>query len=331
MILTRTPLRVSCFGGGTDYPQWFMEHGGCVLGMAINKFVYVGVKHMPPGQLSSDGLGHPLRYRVQYSKVDDCQHVDDIKHPAVRAALKYLKIEDSLEFHIFGDLPGRSGLGGSSVFSVGLLHALLKLKRLPIGDLAAEAISFEQHVVKEAVGYQDQIFAAHGGIKFITFKNGETRAEDVSISSWRRKNLEDHMILVYSGTMRDSHAMASQQIARIDKNYELLMGMKSLAMAARSYLENSDNPILDIGLMLEYTWQMKRSLAPDISSPSIDALYDKAKKLGAAGGKLLGAGGGGFMLLIVPPDRQEHFISNIGAECVKFKIVYEGSKTIIEE
>ena len=331
MILTQTPLRVSLFGGGTDYPEWFQEHGGAVLGMAIDKYCYVGVKPMPPGQLGADGA--PLRYRVQYSKVDDCQRVEDIRHPAVRAAVRYFNTDQALEFHCFGDLPGRSGLGSSSSFTVGLLHALqhqLGLSNhVPLLDLAREAIPFEQHVIREAVGCQDQIFAAVGGLRFITFDVTQTQVETVSIPEDRLAELENSLVLVYSGSMRDAHLMAAQQVARVKQNTRLLLELQRQAHTGHMILTDPHFPLLGIGKLLDHTWWLKRELHPEISNPEIDALYHRGIRLGAVGGKLLGAGGGGFFLFFVPPECREAFEKSIGAPCVHFHVVHTGSRVIV--
>ena len=230
MILTRTPLRLSLFGGGTDYPAWFLEHEpGAVLGLAINRYVYMGVKRMPPGQIGADG--EPLRYRVQYSHVDDCQRAEQVQHPAVRALLRYLPSEEPLEFHMFADLPGRSGLGGSSACAVGLLHAVLTRQgRVSSAlDLAREAIAFEIACIGEAVGFQDQLFAALGGIRFIRFTAaGSDVSAPVTLSDARRQELEASLLLVYTGSMRDAHAMATKQIERTAANAQHLRHLAEL-------------------------------------------------------------------------------------------------------
>lgn len=336
MILTRTPLRVSLFGGGSDYVEHSAKHGGAVLGMAVNKYVYVGVKHMPPGQLMEGDI--PIKYRVQYSKVDDCARIEDVRHPAVKAALKYFGVDTPLEFHVFGDLPGRSGLGGSSAFSVGLLHALTRLLKLPSHfdplGWAAEAVAFEQHMIGEAVGVQDQIFAAVGGINFIEF--GEAASVNrVNLSPERTKELEEALILVYSGSMRDAHKMASAQIAKAEDNEARLKLMTDQAYIARDELQ-SDVPLDTLGLRLDSMWKLKRELCPGMTSPEIDALYEDGKAAGALGGKLLGAGGGGFMLFYVPKDKQESFVTALTrhtplSHMVRFKVAAEGTKVVIDE
>ena len=332
MILTRTPLRVSLFGGGSDYPAWFLEHApGAVLGFAIDKYVYVGVKRMPPGQLGADGA--PLRYRVQYSHVDDCQSIDEIKHPAVRAVLRYLPSDDPLEFHMFADLPGRSGLGGSSACAVGLLHALSARNGTaptPL-TLAREAIAFEISRIGETVGFQDQLFAALGGMRFARFgRNGSDISKPLELSPARLSELESSLVLVYTGTMRDAHAMAAKQIERTPQNKYLLKTLAQFARDAHKLL-SQNRPLSFFGALLNSAWSIKRELHPEISSPGIDALYWRGLALGALGGKLLGAGGGGFMAFWIPPSRRARFCAGIGVPVVQVKVSQTGSAIIIGE
>ncbi len=334
MILTRTPLRVSLFGGGSDHPEHFLHHGGAVLGMAIDKYVYIGVKRMPPGQVGTDGS--QIQYRVQYSHIDDCHRATDIQHPAVRAAVQYLAAfgyHEPLEFHCFADLPGRSGLGGSSSFVVGLLSALQAQHSLQ-GDgplcLAREALSFERHAIRETGGFQDQVFAAVGGIQYIAF-NGETRITPIHLSPKRLDELERSLVLVYSGSMRDGHAMAAKQLQIAAQNMKLLCKMSSLAAVARDLLADEHEPLATIGEMLGMTWRLKRELHIEISTPDIDSLYARGLTLGALGGKLCGAGGGGFMLFFVPPEWRTYFEKYIGASCVSFKVARQGSHILVNE
>lgn len=347
MILTKTPLRVSLFGGGSDYFEFFNKVPGAVLGMAINKFCYVGVKYMPPGQEAAPGV--PLRYRVQYSKVDDCSEVEQIKHPAVRAALKHLRVPSDirLEFHCFSDLPGRSGLGGSSAFAVGVLHALHTLLQQgyraedlggpyerPINhaDLAAEAIHLEQQVIRETVGCQDQVFAAYGGLNLITFSRSTPRTvTPLKLDVKRLEELERSLMLVYSGTMRDAHVMAAKQVAQINSKMTTLVKMVGMAHVGANILADPKRSLTEIGDMLNEAWRLKCELCPEVTSPAIHALYRKGLSLGALGGKLLGAGGGGFLLFFVPPDHQDRFVRGIEAPCVHVRMSPQGSQVIINE
>ena len=339
MILTKTPYRVSLIGGGTDYPEWFLAHRGAVIGMAINKYCYVGVKHMPPGQLLPSG--EPLRYRVQYSKVDDCGSVAEIRHPAVRAALQYYNLDIPLEFHVFGDLPGRSGLGGSSAFAVGLLNALQLLFNVSRQDskflLAQEAIALERDVIKEAVGLQDQILTATGGLNRLNFSITGSEVVPMNLAPEREALLTSSFVLVYSGTMRDSHVQAQKQIDKIPDNSIFLNRMLQLVEVLTDTLLRSreDSLVKDVGNLLQDAWGYKQALHPDISSPQIDELYQNGLNCGAYGGKLLGAGGGGFFLFCVNPDHMATFINKMQvlghAHFVRFKVDRLGSRAIITE
>ena len=327
MILTRTPLRASLFGGGSDYPEWFIGRGGAVLGMAITRYAYLGVKRMPPGQ--------GPRYRIGYSKVEDAMEIDQIQHPAVRGCLRHLEIQDPIEIHYAGDLASGGGLGASSAFVVGLLHAL-RLQFDMNGDhpaqLADEAIHVERDVIMEAVGYQDQLFAAFGGLRFIEFRGiDDWRVTSVNVSAERMRNIERSLVLVYSGTMRMAHVMAAKQLTRIQNNESPLREMAAMAREAKVLMEDEGADINLIGRMLHAGWQLKRELHPEISSSDIDRLYSHGLSLGALGGKLCGAGGGGFLLFWVPPERWPEFAAHIGAPWVRFGIAERGTHVIVRE
>jgi D-glycero-alpha-D-manno-heptose-7-phosphate kinase len=327
MILVRSPLRVSLFGGGSDYPEWFINHGGAVLGMAINKWCYLGVKAMPPGQ--------GPRYRVVYSKVEDVMEIDKIVHPAVRGCLEYLGIDAPLEIQYAGDLASGGGLGASSSFVVGLLHAL-RLQFDLNGDhpaqLADEAIYVEREVIREAVGYQDQLFAAFGGLRFMQFRGvNDWRMESVNVTPERTREIEDSLVLVYSGTMRFAHVMAAKQLKRVEQNASLLSEMVSMATSAKRIMEDEGVDLSLVGRMLHAGWQLKRELHPEISSGEIDRLYNHGLSLGALGGKLCGAGGGGFLLFWVPPEQRRYFEEHIGAPCVGFRIAERGTHIVVKE
>lgn len=354
MILTRTPYRVSLFGGGTDYPEWLkVADYGAVFGMAIDKYCYVGVKPMPPGQMMRVALGElddgqaqdalhevPIRFRVQYSKVDDVTRVEDIKHPAVRGALKFFSIDEPLEFHCFGDLPGRSGLGGSSSFTVGLVHALRKLMpHVSIDDvcdawsLTDEAIAIEREVIGETVGYQDQTFAAHGGFNLIEFTRDRRRVSRLDLPVATLRQLEESLFLVYSGTMRDAHVMAAKQVAQIPSPQKLNTMVRLREQALQAYRHVRDGrSIDDLGPMLDETWALKRTIAAEVSTDDIDELYRKGKRAGATGGKLLGAGGGGFMLFFVPARKRPGFRSMMSDHrLIEFRVSSLGSHVVIND
>lgn len=298
MIISRTPFRISFFGGGTDYPSWFRQHGGSVLATSINKYCYITCRYLPPF------FEHAIR--VVYSKIENCRSVDEISHTAVRAVLRYLQIDRGVEIHHDGDLPARSGMGSSSSFTVGLLHALYALKGMMPNkqQLAQESIYIEQEVLKENVGSQDQVLAAYGGFNHIVFlPDGQISVRPITISADRTKELNSHLMLFYTGIERTASEIAQSYIHNVDDKKRELRIIKDLVEESISLL-NSDRDIAAFGDLLYEGWHAKRSLSPTVSNSDVDKIYELAVSTGARGGKLLGAGGGGFMLLFVPPSKQ---------------------------
>jgi D-glycero-alpha-D-manno-heptose-7-phosphate kinase len=300
MIISRTPFRVSLFGGGTDYPTWIEQHGGAVLGMAIDKYCYLSVRHLPPF------FAH--KHRIVYSKIELPNEIAEIQHPSVKAILTEMGAKDGLEIHHFADLPAHSGLGTSSSFTVGLMNALAALegRSMSPADLCSEAIRIEQEVMREAVGCQDQAWAAHGGLNTIHFeRDGQVRVQPIAISAARRQELLDSMILVFSGLSRFSAAVSSQKIKNIGRNEKQLMEMRRTVDVGLGLLRDEKEPISRLGELLDYCWSLKRGLADTVSNDAIDAIYNAAKAAGATGGKVLGAGGGGFLLFMAPPEKKK--------------------------
>lgn len=298
MIISKTPYRISFFGGGTDYPGWYREHGGAVLAAAIDKYCYITVRHLPPF------FEH--RTRVVYSKVEDCRDNADISHPAVRAILRHLEIESGVEIHCVADLPARSGIGSSSTFCVGLLNALHGLaSRKPSRlDLALEAIHIEQEALKETVGSQDQVMAACGGLRHVTFhRDGRITTESVKLSADRTAEFNSHLMLFYTGIARTASDVAQTYVADIRDKKRQLEAMSVMVDQCRKLLTGNDD-IARIGTLLDEAWKLKRSLSASVSTDTIDEIYSSARRAGAVGGKILGAGGGGFILFVVPPERQ---------------------------
>lgn len=298
MIISRTPFRISFFGGGTDYPAWYRDHGGTVLGATIDKYCYLTCRYLPPF------FKH--RIRVVYSQIENCQVVDEIAHPAVREVLRYLKIDRGVEIHHDGDLPARSGMGSSSAFTVGLLHALYALKgQMPTKrQLAAESIQIEQEMIKETVGSQDQVLAAFGGFNHVVFsQDGEITVKPITLSGDRLRELSSHLMLFYTGIERTASDVAGSYVADVDGKRSQLRIMKGLVEESLAVLNNGRD-ITAFGTLLDEGWQAKRSLSTRVSNSYVDELYAHAIANGALGGKLLGAGGGGFMLLFVPPGKQ---------------------------
>jgi D-glycero-alpha-D-manno-heptose-7-phosphate kinase len=297
VIITRTPYRVSFFGGGTDYPGWFREHGGAVLATAIDKYCYITCRHLPPF------FQH--KHRIVYSLIENVSRVDEIQHPAVRAALQWAKIEEGLEIHHDGDLPARSGLGSSSSFVVGLVHALHALdgKMTNRDQLAKTAIHIEQDLLKENVGSQDQVLAAYGGLNLIEFRPDDSfDVRPVIVPQARKDTLAEHLMLCFTGFSRFASEVAKSQLDNLHAKQQQLTRMRQMVDDGLGILVDPSVPIQMFGELLHEAWQNKRSLSHMVTTPEVDQIYDAACDAGAIGGKLLGAGGGGFMLLFAKPE-----------------------------
>ena len=323
MIISRTPYRISFFGGGTDYPEWYRNHGGAVLAATIDKYCYLSCRYLPPF------FEH--RIRVVYSKIENCQCVGEIAHPAARAILKFLDINRGLEIHHDGDLPARSGMGSSSSFAVGLLNALYALKGcMPSKhQLVEESIHIEQEVLKETVGSQDQVSAAYGGFNHITFlTNGEIDIRPITLPPERIKELNSHLMLFYTGVKRTASNIAESYVNGIESRKKQLQIMNKILNDGIQVLSDGSD-ITDFGKLLHEAWQTKRSLSSVVSNSSIDEIYDEARRAGAIGGKLTGAGGGGFLLLFVPLDKQKTVRETLKRLIyVPFKFEFSGSQII---
>jgi len=298
MIISRTPFRISFFGGGTDYPVWYRENGGAVLATTINKYCYITCRYLPPF------FEH--KFRVSYAVIENVKEIAQIRHPAVRACLDFMKIKHGVEIHYDGDLPSRSGIGSSSSFTVGLLHALFALKgRMPTKrQLALDAIKIEQEILKENVGSQDQALAAFGGFNLIEFGGKDKiQLRPVTISSHRLELFQKHLMLFFTGISRNSSEIAKEQVNKtLHKKKELRMMLQLLNRGLDVLNSNSD--ICEFGKLLAENWRIKQTLSSRITLARIDEIYAKALRAGAIGGKILGAGGGGFMLFFARPEVQ---------------------------
>lgn len=323
MIISRTPFRISFFGGGTDYPEWFRHHGGSVLGATIDKYCYLTCRYLPPF------FAH--RIRVVYSHIENCQTVDDVSHPVVREVLRYLNVDRGVEIHHDGDLPARSGMGSSSSFTVGLLHALYALKgrMLSKQQLATEGIHVEQELLRETVGSQDQVLAAYGGFNHIAFMtNGTFSVRPVTVAPERLQELNAHLMLFFTGISRTASSIAKSYVEKVNDRKRELRILNDLVGESISVLNSAQN-ICSFGELLHEAWQVKRSLSQAVSNPSVDEIYEEAISVGAIGGKLLGAGGGGFMLLFVPPREQNRVKSKLSKLIhVPFKFEFTGTQII---
>ena len=300
MIISKTPFRISFLGGGTDYPDYYLQNGGSVLATTFDKYCYISIRVLPPF------FDH--KYRIVYSKIENASKIDQIKHPAVKAVLNYTKVTEGLEIHHDGDLPARSGLGSSSSFTVGLINAISALKGEFIGKrgLALSSLNLEQNVLKEAVGSQDQISAAFGGLNRINFTtDGSFSVLPVILSLDRRTEFESNLMLFFTGVTRLSVGIAKQKIANVKLNIKNLDMMKEMVDHGISILGNNSTPLSEFGELLHESWTRKKELAEDVSNPIIDAMYEAGIDAGATGGKLLGAGAGGFMLFYVEKEYQQ--------------------------
>jgi len=327
MIISRTPFRVSLFGGGTDYPDWIREHGGAVLGMAINKYCYITARHLPPF------FGH--KHRIIYSVIEAVQQIAEIKHPAVRAVFSEMGVTQGLEIHHNGDLPARSGLGSSSSFTVGLLNTLYALQgRLRTkAALAAEATRIEQEVIGESVGCQDQLWAAYGGLNRIDFtRDRGISVKPVILSAARRRELVGSLLLVFSGLSRFSSEVAQQKIRNISRNERQLLALLRMVDDAMEVMVDEGEPIYRIGELLHESWMLKRGLATSVTNDRVDEIYQAAMAAGATGGKLLGAGGGGFLAFVMRPERRAT-VSNAlrGLIQVSVDLDHDGSRIMVYE
>jgi len=326
LIISRTPFRISFFGGGTDYPVWYQENGGAVLGTTINKYCYITCRYLPPF--------FEYKHRIVYSQVEAINNTDEISHPSVRETMRYMGIDHGIEIHHDGDLPARTGLGSSSSFTVGLLHALYALKGIVPSkmQLTKEAIHIEREVLEENVGSQDQALAACGGLNRIDFsKDHNIDINPIKIEQRRLELFQNHLMLFFTGFSRTASEIAGEQIRQTpNKKKELVQMLQLVDEAIKVLIEGND--ILDIGKLLHENWKLKRSLTDKISTPYTDFLYDTATKNGAVGGKLLGAGGGGFILFFVAPELQSQVTRALsGVLQVPFRFENSGSQIIFSE
>lgn len=324
MIITRTPLRISFFGGGTDLPDYYRKFGGEVLSTTIDKYLYITCRHMPPFW--------DFKNRFVYgTKTELVSGIEEIEHPAIRETLRYMDLDYGLDLHYNTDIPARSGMGSSSSFTVGLLNALhgLNGKMLSRKELAVQAIHIEQDLIPEAVGSQDQMAAAFGGFNHIVFKkSGDIEVYPMTLPTERIRLLNEHLVLIFTGFQRFAKNIEKDKMQRLDKHHDNLAKMKGYVNQAIDIL-NTDTDIREFGLLLNDTWREKKLLSDKVSDKRIDEMYQQGMKNGAIGGKLLGAGGGGFMLFFVEPSKQREFIKTFPEYgIVPFRFEDAGSQVI---
>jgi D-glycero-alpha-D-manno-heptose-7-phosphate kinase len=323
MIICQTPYRISFFGGGTDYPPWYLNNSGSVLSTTIDKYCLISVRYLPPF------FEH--RIRVVYSKIENCVSVDEIQHPSVRECIKFLDIRRGLEIHHDGDLPARSGMGSSSSFTVGLLNSLYMLQGVKAGKkkLAGESIHVEQNLIRETVGSQDQVAASFGGFNHIEFrKDGCFMVRPVNVEPSRLEALNNHLMLFYTGIRRTASDIAKSYVENIDRKHLLLNKMHKMVDEGLEILRGTGS-IEDFGALLHEAWLAKCNLSDKVTNDEVNDYYRRAMAVGAIGGKITGAGGGGFLLLFVPPKHQARVreeLSNL--IYVPFRFEFKGSRII---
>lgn len=327
LLISRTPLRVSLFGGGTDYPDYYLERRGAVVGLAIDKYIYIAA-------LKLSGI-QSYQYRIAYSKIEHVDSVGDIQHSAVKAAFNHYQISCPVDLSVMADMPANSGLGSSSSFSVGLLNLIahLRSERITKLDLALNAIHLERELLKENVGVQDQLHAAFGGINRFDLDGKNFRITPMMMRGECLHQLMQSLVLIHTGVSRHASAVVSEQLQRtrsgtIDRQLDTMLSMVDHACDILTSSQ-SERMLHELGAMLNDSWMLKRTLSPMVSTAEIDALYDKAVSLGALGGKLCGAGGGGFLLMIVPPRDRDSFIQAMApARVISIGLDTQGSTII---
>lgn len=329
MIISKTPYRISLFGGGTDLPVYFKKYQGLVIGFAINKYSYLFFKE------TKNILNY--KYRIVYSKQEICNSLSKISHPSARETLKYYGFNNGVEIIHSGDLPALSGMGSSSSYTVGLSNIIrtIKGKSTDKYSLAYDAIDIEQNKIKEFVGSQDQTFAAFGGVNKIEInKQGKINVLGLNLTDQNLKILQDSSVLVFTGKVRIASLIEEKKIKEIKLNKSKqieISSLKKLVNECYDILNSTRINISELGSLLNKSWKIKKSLIDDVSNMELDKLYTKALSLGACGGKLLGAGGGGFFYFIVPPSKKKKFKEKIGKKSLDIGIDFEGSKIIFDD
>jgi len=325
MIITKTPYRISFFGGGSDYPSWYKKNGGVVLSTTIDKYIYISCRFSPNY--------FKKKYRIVWRKIENVQRVNQINHKAVRELLKHLKIKPGLEIHYYGDLPARSGMGSSSCFTVGLMQSLCRIKKIKLtkSKLANKSIHFEQKIMREVVGSQDQTSASFGGFNKIIFnKNGSINVKKIE-SNKNLKKLNENLILIYTGINRTAHKIANRYVNK------LTTVKRDQINRIISYVRDGENilnsgEVDDFGRLLHDAWMEKKALSNLISNSKINEIYEKAMEHGALGGKLLGAGGGGFLLMYMKEKQRKVFFKKYrNLINIPFNFTTSGSEVIFDQ
>lgn len=323
MIINKTPYRISFFGGGTDYPIWYKNYGGEVISTTIDKYIYLTCRYLP------EFFDH--KYRIVYSRIELTKKASDLKHVVVKELIRKTKIKKGLELHYDGDLPAQSGMGSSSSFVVGCMSIFLAMQNINISKkkLAKKSVDFEQNILKEIVGSQDQIAATYGGFNSIKFHtNGNYIIQAIKMEKKVENNLNKRLFLLYTGNQRRANDIAKSYVHDLTKKKKREMrSIQNFTHKAKTYLKN--NSLDDFGDLLNESWYKKKELSKNISSDLIDSIYSKALKSGALGGKILGAGGGGFFLFYVKEEKILNFKKSLKKyPIISFKFEYKGSHII---
>lgn len=323
MVIGKTPYRISFFGGGTDYPLWYLKNGGAVLAVSIDKYCYLTCRYLP--------FFSEYKYSILWSKTEKVNDLLDLQHPVIPKAVNWMGIEEGLEIHHYGDLPARSGIGSSSSFVVGLIHVLsaLKEKMLSKHELLELALHLERNVLQENVGSQDQTLVTYGGFNKVDFlQTGQICVHPITIGNDKQKQLNARLMLFFSGTTRTASKVVQTFLSDLANRKEHLNKMKDLVDQGLKVLSRSTD-LDEFGHLLHEAWCLKKQLSTSISTDLCDDIYERARKAGAIGGKLLGAGGGGFMLFYVPLNAQDKVLSTLSdLAYIPFKFEYQGSQII---
>jgi len=327
MIIIRTPYRISFFGGSTDYPAWYREHGGAVISTTINKYSFLVLRKLPPI--------FDYKYRIRYYDRQETNTIEDIKVPVIREAIRHMGFSNGLDITHHGDLPNRTGVGSSSSFTVGLLHGLsvLQNRQITKRDLALQAINLEQNILGESVGSQDQVAAAFGGFNKITFGGAsEFLCSPMHISKDALEQLESWVQVFFTEQLRNASDIAEKKIENIKaKSVDLNIVKQITEEAEKILFSSSVDRIKELARLMNEQWQHKKTIEKSITNSEIDEIYKKGLQAGAIGGKLLGAGGGGFMLFLTPPYKQENVAKALGLKEVPIDFEYLGSQLIYHD
>jgi D-glycero-alpha-D-manno-heptose-7-phosphate kinase len=320
LIIVQTPLRISFFGGGTDFRAFFMQEGGCVLSSAIDKYIFVTIKQRFDSKL-----------RIGYTQTEMVDEVDQIDHELIRESLRVTRIDRGVEITTMGDIPSEgSGLGSSSTVTVGALHAMYAYlgEIIPAERLAREACEIEIETLKRPIGIQDQYIAAYGGLRFFEFlPNGQVTSEKIKLSSEAQRILNNSFMLFFTGMSRNSSSILKEQVDNLKDRLNELREIKRMAYEARCAIETGNFD--ELGVLLHHSWELKKRLAGTISNGRINEMYEMARGAGAVGGKIAGAGGGGFLLLYVPLERQNSVRTTLkDLQELPFRLEDDGTKVI---